>query len=362
MNVGFVIPGGGGGGVRSVLRVATGLMDRSHEVSIYYREELGSFKDGLRRMYHAIRYGKGRGWLGSFTGKAMPYRRLTPHVVNNHDAIIGVGVSCVLEIEGLPQRCGVKVHNSRGVEPWCPHEMHSAWSISMPRIVVGSHLVKLMRDAGSSDPIFVAPNGIDAKDYFPSVPDEQRDGVGVVYHGASVKDPELILTVLRRLTELRPQLPLYAFSTFPRPQNLAAKTTFVRFPTLPAARDLYSRSKVWFMASRNEGFGNPLLEAASCGCALVSTDCGGARDIIDDGHSGLIIPVGDADSMVEAIERLLDDEVLRDQLRAKALETARRFSWTHAVDAFERALQSILSGASKASHQDEFVPEKSLVS
>jgi glycosyltransferase involved in cell wall biosynthesis len=349
MRVAFVIPGGGGGGVRSVLRVAGGLIERGHELTIYYRQDRSDFWDRLRRLYHALRYKRGRGWLGEFAEKTIPYRALTADVVGEHDVLIGVGVASVLEISGLPSRCGIKVNNSRGIEPWCLEEMYRAWSLPMPRIVVGSHLVKLMRQAGSDDPIFVAPNGIDAKDYFPSQPESARDGVGVVYHGAEVKDPQLIVGVLQQLARRRPQLPFYVFSTFPDPGKLPAQTRFMRFPPLAGARDLYSRSKVWFMASRNEGFGNPLLEAASCGCALVSTDCGGASDIIEHEKSGLIVPVGDADAMVSAIERLLDDEKLRRELCIEAMQTAKRFTWDHAIDAFERAVKAIASGSAAPS-------------
>ncbi len=318
-------------------------MERGHELTIYYREDRSDFWDNLRRLYHAIRYKRGRGWLGHFPGKTVPYRVLTDEVVRDHDVIIGVGVASVLEFAGLPARCGIKVNNSRGIEPWCLDEMYKAWSLSVPRIVVGSHLVALMREAGSDDPIFVAPNGIDAKDYYPSQPESARDGVGAIYHGAEVKDPQLIVSVLKCLARRRPQLPFYVFSTFPDPGNLPARTTFVRFPSLAAARDLYSRCQVWFMASRNEGFGNPLLEAASCGCALVSTDCGGASDIIEHGKSGFIVPVGDADALVSTIERLLDDEKLRLEFRTEAMRTAGRFTWDHAIDVFEQALFTIAS-------------------
>lgn len=345
MRVAFVIPGGGGGGVRSVLRVARGLIERGHELTIYYRADRSDVWDRFRRLYHALRYKRGRGWLGDFAGNAVPYRALTDEVVGDHDILIGVGVASVLEIADLPERCGIKVNNSRGIEPWCLQEMYKAWSLPMPRIVVGSHLVKLMREAGSDDPIFVAPNGIDAKDYYPSQPESARNGVGVVYHGAEVKDPRLITNVLQQLAQRRPHLPFYAFSTFPNPGNLPARTTFIRFPSLAAARDLYSRCQVWFMASRNEGFGNPLLEAASCGCALVSTDCGGASDIIEHGKSGLIVPVGDVEAMVSAIERLLDDEKLRLELQAQAMRTSKRFTWENAIDDFERALITIAAGS-----------------
>lgn len=345
MRVAFVIPGGGGGGVRSVLRVATGLNKRGHDVVVLHRSGRADLWDNVRQVYHSIRYGRGRGWLDSFKGRAVAYRTLTAEIAGENDAIVGVGVGCVLEMQHLPENCGVKVHNSRGVEPWCADAMRDAWSISMPRIVVGTHLVKLMREAGSMDPIYVAPNGIDASDYFPSLPESKRDGAGVVYHGAAVKDPELILEVLRRLSVRRSSMPLYVFSTFPRPATLPRKTQFVRFPSLPVARDLYSRSQVWFMASRNEGFGNPLLEAASCGCVPVSTECGGAADIIEHNQSGLLTPVGNAEALVSSIERVLDDDELRMRLRKGAQETAKRFSWDHAITSFESALKSIVRDA-----------------
>jgi glycosyltransferase involved in cell wall biosynthesis len=338
--------------------VATGLIDRGHELTVYYREDRGDLWDILRRFYHALRYKRGRGWLGAFAGRTVPYRELTADVVGDHDVLIGVGVACVLEIAGLPDRCGVKVNNCRGIEPWRLDEMYQAWSLPMPRIVVGSHLVKLMREAGSNDAIFVAPNGIDAEDYFPSQPESLRDGVGVVYHGADVKDPELTVAVLRRLAERRPKLPFYVFSTFPDPGSLPVATRFVRFPSLPAARDLYSRSKVWFMSSRNEGFGNPLLEAASCGCALVSTDCGGAGEIITHERNGLIVPVSDVDAMLKAIERLLDDEDLRAEFRAQSLQTVQRFTWEHAIHVLEQALNAIASQHSELTSKPVQEPKR----
>lgn len=345
MRIAFVIPGSGGGGVRSVVRIATGLIGHGCSVRILYRHQPPDLRDRVRQMYLAVRYRRGHAWLRSFPGEALPYESLTPKLVGSNDLIVGVGVSCVLAIADLPPHCGIKVHNSRGVEPWRSDDMTRAWAIPMPRIVVASHLVPLMRDAGSDDPIFVAPNGVDRADYFPSVPESDRVGVGTVYHGGDVKDPELILSALVKLSRLRPSLPQYLFSTFPRPRRLPANATFVRFPSLAAARELYSRSLVWFLASRNEGLPNPLLEGMACGCALVSTDCGGAADIIEHGRSGLVVPVGDADAMVQSILRLLDDAALRKRFVAASSEKLENFTWPRAIDAFEHALAAIADGS-----------------
>ncbi len=342
MKIAFVIPGVAGGGVRSVVRIATGLAQRGHDLRILYRTQSQSMRDIARSVYLAMRYGKKPQWLGKFPGQTQSYQTLTPDIVGDNDVVIGVGVSCVLEIEHFPDTCGIKIHNSRGVEPWIEEEMQRAWKISMPRIIVGSHLEQLMRERGSEDPIFLAHNGIDAKEYYPSLPADQRDGVGTVYHGSGVKDPKLILTTMNNIHQVRPDVPLYLFGTYPRPKALPEKAVYVRYPSLTKARELYSRSKVWFIASRNEGLPNPLMEAMSCGAAAISTDCGGPADIITTGKNGFIVPISDAPAMNDAILKLLDDPTLRNEMVNQSILTLKQFSWENAVDQMEKAITAIV--------------------
>jgi glycosyltransferase involved in cell wall biosynthesis len=247
-----------------------------------------------------------------------------------------------LEIASMPAECGIKVHNSRGVEPWIQEEMAEAWRLPMPRIVVGRHLVGLMREAGSTDPIYVAHNGVDRTAYYPALPENLRQGVGAVYHGAEVKDPELLVRTFERLHERHPGLPLYAFGSYPKPRGLPSAVQYARLPKLPKAREIYSRSLVWFLTSRNEGLPNPLLEALACGSAVVSTDCGGAGDIIQHEHDGLLVPCGEVEPLVSSIERLLGAASLRGRFRANAEQTLNEFTWPRAVESFERALLEIV--------------------
>lgn len=55
-------------------------------------------------------------------------------------------------------------------------------------------------------------------------------------------------------------------------------------------------------------FPNSLLEAMACGASLVCTDCvTGARELLEGGRWGSLVPVGDADALALAITRALDD-------------------------------------------------------
>ncbi len=65
---------------------------------------------------------------------------------------------------------------------------------------------------------------------------------------------------------------------------------------------------VFVLSSISEGLPGVLIEALACGCPVVSTDCpGGAREILEDGRWGRLVPVGNAAAMADAISDVLDD-------------------------------------------------------
>lgn len=89
----------------------------------------------------------------------------------------------------------------------------------------------------------------------------------------------------------------------------------------------YERADLYVLSSRYEGFPNVLLEAMAAGCACVAFDCDtGPRDIIEHGVSGILVPPEDTTALAAAIQRLMDDHSLRDQLGRAAVSVRERFS------------------------------------
>jgi sugar transferase (PEP-CTERM/EpsH1 system associated) len=75
------------------------------------------------------------------------------------------------------------------------------------------------------------------------------------------------------------------------------------------------------LPSHAEGISNTILEAMASGLPIVATDVGGARELLDHGVTGVVVPPGDVESMARA---LLDDALApeRARRRGQAARTA----------------------------------------
>lgn len=89
-------------------------------------------------------------------------------------------------------------------------------------------------------------------------------------------------------------------------------------------------SDIFVMSSDFEGMPNSLMEAMAMGFPVISTDCpsGGPAELIQNGENGLLVQVGDATALAKAMETLITDQKLKQQLSKNAV-TLRK---THSVD------------------------------
>jgi glycosyltransferase involved in cell wall biosynthesis len=78
---------------------------------------------------------------------------------------------------------------------------------------------------------------------------------------------------------------------------------------------LFAASRIVVLPSYyGEGLPKVLVEAAACGRAVVTTDHPGCRDAIEPGHTGMLVPPGDAAALAAAIQQLLGDSKLRQSM------------------------------------------------
>ncbi|HEY2247903.1 MAG TPA: glycosyltransferase family 4 protein [Bradyrhizobium sp.] len=87
----------------------------------------------------------------------------------------------------------------------------------------------------------------------------------------------------------------------------------------------YRRLTIYAFTSRNEGFGLTLIEAMAAGSALVASRAGAAELVVEDHVSGMLVPPGDVDALVAALEPLMHDVAsavaMGERGRQRVLET-----------------------------------------
>lgn len=107
-------------------------------------------------------------------------------------------------------------------------------------------------------------------------------------------------------------------------RDLGASCTFV--PATGAVAQWLHRIDIFVLPSHSEALSNSLLEAMACGCCPVATRIGGNPELIRHGYNGMLFEAGDTGQLARVLQTLLENQLLRRQLAARARRLAESFS------------------------------------
>ncbi|SIR63937.1 glycosyltransferase family 4 protein [Natronorubrum thiooxidans] len=180
-----------------------------------------------------------------------------------------------------------------------------------------------------------------------SIPDKTADGNGVLYVGRlapkkglgylidAIADVDAHLTVVGDGSE-RDRLEARAAET-------SADVTFIGEVPPNEVDEFYRDAAVFVLPSiEGEGMPNVVLEAMAWGLPVVATESGGLPTVIDDGTTGYIVPMRDAEALENSITELVTDPVKREQMGTTArvkMQEDRSWDWLVAEleDVYRRA-------------------------
>ena len=96
---------------------------------------------------------------------------------------------------------------------------------------------------------------------------------------------------------------------------------------------LYLRAAdVFVLNTSYEGLSHTLIETRSVGTPIVTTDIGGNREMLINDETALLVPVGDPESFVAAVNRLLENSELGQRLAHAAAHGLEHFVWDRLID------------------------------
>ena len=116
--------------------------------------------------------------------------------------------------------------------------------------------------------------------------------------------------------------------------------------------NLLTKASVLVQPSMKEGWGRTVLEAGIIGIPCVASDVPGLRDAVIHDQTGLLVPAGDVECLVDALILLLGDPLLRHRLGQEARRFAESHTWDRAADVLESVLRD--ASTTSKSHSSDF--------
>lgn len=246
------------------------------------------------------------------------------------------------------------------------------WYRSLKRWWLNHHIAAMVANARSSLDFAITqlrfppykahyiPNGLDLTrfqrdpdlDARALLPDDWRDKiiVGTVGSLLSKKAPDVYVHAARHIVDIYPDArflhigkgPL--LSSVKALQNDLGLSDHMEFmgqrldvPQLLQAMD------VFVMTSRNEGMPNAVMEAMAMQLPCVVTDAGDSRDIVIDGRTGFVVPVGDINSLTERILTLVTDPAMRKRFGEQGNSVIQDFSTQRMAERYKQLYSELLA-------------------
>lgn len=159
-----------------------------------------------------------------------------------------------------------------------------------------------------------APEGVSRGELLASfgIPAGRRLVTVVANLRLPVKDHPTFLRAARRVRELTPgaAFALAGEGDLTEPMRALAKELGIGGDVFFVGRcdrvgELLAASEVCVLSSKAEGFSNAILEYMAAGRPVVATDVGGAREMIEEGETGYLVPAGDDGRLAARVAALL---------------------------------------------------------
>ncbi len=209
---------------------------------------------------------------------------------------------------------------------------------------------------------FLVPNGVDLDVFSKDIDEETKNRTREIL---GKKEGDLFLVTTGRLTfknatddiisaleKLPKNIHLIILGKGEEGPNLqkqadslgvSERVKFVGFVDYKDIPKYFSVSDIFIRPSRSEGFGNSFIEAMASKLPVIATPVGGIVDFLSDKETGVFCSPDNPQSIVKAVNLILDDRVLREKILQNAYDTvSARYGWDNVSVQMKQVFDKVL--------------------
>lgn len=327
------------------VRWVNGLAKRGHKVLLVSEKNHMAATDSVSKkvkiLYLPVEGKKGY-YLNAFFLRKI-YVKFQPDVVNVHYAS---GYGTLARIAKLPyvflSVWGSDVYDfpyeSRIKKRILIKNLEYAFAIGSTSYTMAEQTRKLLRKKKT---IKVIPFGIDLCRFYPKT---SRNSEKTVYGIVKTLSPKYgIDTVLKAFAVFYKRLPiqekqkvfleiygegelLHTLKKLAGRLGIGKSVTFGGYVENYEIPEKLNKMDIFVLGSNrnSESFGVAAVEAMSCGLPVIATDVAGFKEVIKDGVTGYLVPVGNVEAMADRMMRLYYDQELRVKMGEKGRQRAEK--------------------------------------
>lgn len=187
---------------------------------------------------------------------------------------------------------------------------------------------------------FVIPNAVNDKVFYYE-PHKQNNNITIAIIGsedAKFKRIDNIIKALNKIKEQGYMLDIkWITPTVPNKNKIDAIVN----PPQIVIGDILRKADIYVCASIYESFCLPVLEAMTCGAAVITTNNGGNMDFVKENENAILIQKDNIEDMVEKIKILIDNQKLRNLIAKNGVEKSKEYSWNITISKIEEYYRNI---------------------
>jgi L-malate glycosyltransferase len=357
----------GGGGGRVAQDICLGLVERGHEVYVltaHWQDLPRYVEDGLLTIHRVLPKRKEayKASLGAMAGYVLVsiwsglklFRRWRPDIIHAHFAVPAGASAWVLSmLTGIPYSITAHLGDVPGGAPektgrwfrWVFPFTPAIWKRAVRINAVSGFTRELILKKYPVE-VEIIPNGVDLAALNPGKIN-LNDPPTIVFAGRFMeqKNPVQIVRSLSKVRDLAWQCILIGDG--PLRNDIEAEIArcgmeqrfhLTGWITPQAVLEWFRSSDILFMPSHSEGLPVTGVQGLAMGLAVVASDIGGFKDVVEPGLNGFLIPVDQPTGYEHALRSLLSDPELLLAKRKASRVMAENFELSRVIPAYEQML------------------------